>query len=250
MLSLPAVPPCVLLAALAYLPSCLVPLVRACTLNLLPPLVTSHFPGYPSHPSLSLAGGFPGHSLLFFAASLGVVACGIVLFTLSGDVEAQLGAGSARAAAATGSGLPVAYHRVAGGGGGPGALGKNPQEAIEEMQRQHQYLREAPPAALPNPFALGHEGPLGGGSSSRADGGGGPAFMPLPAADDGWLAPSQTGLGSGGTSPLSIEVPAAAAAAMAAAAAGTAAGTTPTSPAPASEGTPHSLRHASFDVDQ
>ncbi|PRW60646.1 solute carrier family 35 member F1-like [Chlorella sorokiniana] len=190
-------------------------------------------------------GGFPGHSLLFFAASLGVVACGIALFTLSGDVEAQLGAGSARAAAATAGGLPVAYHRVPGGGSGQGGLGKDPQEALEEMQRQHRYLQEVPPAALPNPFAIGQEGPLSGSSSSRADGSSGPAFMPLPAADNSWPAPSRTGgLGSGGTSPLSIEVPPAAAAAAAAAAAGTA----PTSPALAGEGTPRLLQHASFDV--
>ncbi len=204
----------------------------------------------PCHPPPpSRAGGFPGHTLLFFAASLGVVACGILLFTLSGDVEAQLGAGSARVAAATAGGLPVAYHRVPGGGGGAaGPAVKDPQEALEEMQRQHRYLQEAPPAALPNPFAIRHEGPLVGGGGSRSDGSGGPAFMPLPAADDGWPAAARTGgLGSGGTSPLSIQVPAASAAAAAAAAAS---GTAPVSPALAGEGSPRSLRPASFDVEQ
>ena len=161
-----------------------------------------------------------------------MVACGTAVFTASGDVDTQLGAGSARAAAASGGGLPVAYHRVPGGGGqgGGGPTGKAPAEALEEMQRQHRQLQEAPPAALPNPFAIGHDVRLGG---SRGDGGGGPAFMPLPAAEEAWPPASQSGgLRSGAASPLSIEAPPAVV------------GTVPGSPLGGS-GTP---RRDSFDI--
>lgn len=63
---------------------------------------------------LAGAGGFQGHSLLFFAISLLVVAAGIGLFTWAGDVDTQLGASSSLAARGGGGpeGLPVVYHRV------------------------------------------------------------------------------------------------------------------------------------------
>lgn len=161
------------------------------------------------------AGGFEGHALLFFALSLAIVAAGTLLFTAAGDVDTQLGAGSAAAAAD----LPVAYRRVPGGAPPPGS--KDPAEALEELHRQRQLLREAPPTALPNPFDVR---------------GRGPAFMPLPAADEAWPPPytDAGGPASGAASPLAVE----ASAAVAAPASPPGAGDTPRSP----------LRRSSCDV--
>lgn len=135
--------------------------------------VTRHAAALTSAPAR--AGGFQGYSLPFFAASLVVVACGIALFTACGDVDTQLGAGSSGASPA----LPVVYQRVPGGAG-PGT--KLPQEALEELQRQGQQLREAPAVPLPNPFEL----PRGGGSGGR------PGFMPL-LAEEAWPSSDQGG---------------------------------------------------------
>lgn len=171
-------------------------------------------------------GGFEGHTLPFFCLSLAIVACGTLVFTAAGDVDTKLGAGSASARAA--ASLPVAYHRVPGSGGG-GSSSKDPQEALEELQRQHQALREAPPAELPNPFDVGGRG--------RA-----PAFMPLPAADEGWAAAPGSPAGAA-SSPLALEVSVAEApGGPAAAAAGGGGEASPLAD------TPPSLRRGSFDI--
>lgn len=154
-------------------------------------------------------GGFQDNSLLFFALSFLVVTLGIGLFTWSGDVDTQLGAGSslARSMAPEGGGLPVVtYQRVSssnekepgfsrprlplpslsnGGGGGKG------RQALEAVQRQHAAASSAAdgaavgtaPAqhrALPNPFDIAGlpGGGWGGGGSSNPAG-----FAPLASAE-------------------------------------------------------------------
>ena len=153
------------------------------------------------------AGGFQGNSLLFFLISLLIVAAGIALFTSSGDVDTQLGAGSIGSSSSSsgGGGLPVLYHPVPGGSGGGGGGASHQQhhkqalEALEEMQRQSRQQQErgqagaGGAAALPNPFDIA-VGPRGGGA------GHGPAgFMPLAAAEEPWTPRGE--IGSGGTSP-------------------------------------------------
>ena len=148
------------------------------------------------------AGGFQGNSLLFFLVSLLIVAAGIALFTSSGDVDTQLGAGSIGSSSSSsgGGGLPVLYHPVPGGSGGGGGGASHQQhhkqalEALEEMQRRERGQAGAGgAAALPNPFDIA-VGPRVGGA-----GHGLPGFMPLAAAEEPWTPSDE--IGSGGTSP-------------------------------------------------
>ena len=117
------------------------------------------------------AGGFAGHSLLFFGLALLIVAGGIALFTWSGDVKTQLGAGSTAGAPS----LPVAYQRVPTGGAadaqfhhprrplgslssgaGGKAAGREGRAALEELQRQQKQQQQVGPAA---PAAAGTTAP-------------------------------------------------------------------------------------------
>ena len=148
------------------------------------------------------AGGFPGNSLLFFLASLLIVAAGILLFTLAGDVETKLGAGSDVAGSAA---LPVAYHRVPGAERRPLASlsNKGAQQALEEVHRQQveqqgQQQQQRGGAAA-NPFDIA-AGRRGGGAA--APGG----FEPLPAAEESWPAETPAGDGSTASSPAALMV--------------------------------------------
>lgn len=156
----------------------------------------------PVVPSRRPAGGFPGNSLLFFLASLLIVAAGILLFTLAGDVETKLGAGSDVAGSAA---LPVAYHRVPGAERRPLASlsNKGAQQALEEVHRQQveqqgQQQQQRGGAAA-NPFDIA-AGRRGGGAA--APGG----FEPLPAAEESWPAETPAGDGSTASSPAALMV--------------------------------------------
>lgn len=209
-------PACLLLACLAARPPAvpttrhLCPLHQAHTITHAPTLRCVH--PTPTPAPAPAAGGFQGNSLLFFALSLLVVAVGIALFTWSGDVDTQLGAGSSLArSTADSGGLPVVYQRVSttsgerlpmpslsssGGGKGKGAG----RQALEEVQRLQQ---QAGAGAAACGEAAGEAGqgqqqqqqqrnPFDIAAGLRGAGGAG-GFLPLAPAEGG-AAPTQGSL--------------------------------------------------------